>query len=183
MVLSSKKSGFVRPTLEKCKAALGKFTTKNNDDGEYLKELIKLFDPIPMPGPDDWLSCYKEPGQTFEQFSRGKYSKVTSKKKTIYLQPLEKTITEEMIKTFEKFLGAYFPGMIVKVSPPIYLEEEKSITCQINSETNKKQYRAEEILVDILSPRAEADAYCTIGCTMTDLCYEVPEEWGILIKC
>ena len=180
MVSPSKKSGFVAPSLEESKAALGTFSEKDQEYGEYLRSLMDLFEPIPQPGPGDWLACHKEAGETFEAYSKGSYRKVTEKKNVIYLQPLEKIVTEEMIKTLEKFLGAYFADMIVKVNPYIYLEDEKTVTSRINSGTQKKQYNGAEILEYVLLPKIKDDAYCTIGCTMTDLYPQESWNFGIV---
>lgn len=168
MVTRALKPIFVPPTSEKINAALGKFNPKEAENEEYLRSLMKLFDPIPKPGRSDWLAEHAEYGQTYEQFARGIYTRVSKRQKTIYLQPLEKEISTEMLSTFEKFLSAYFPDMIIKVNAYIDLEKEKSVASRINDFSLRKQYNASDIL-KLLQSKVPRDSYCTIGCTMTDL--------------
>jgi hypothetical protein len=48
----------------------------------------KDFEPLPKPGPYDWLAWHPEKGQTFEQFVRSKPLLPNTQRDTIYLQPL-----------------------------------------------------------------------------------------------
>jgi archaemetzincin len=46
------------------------------------------FEPVPEPGPSDWLANHPEPGQTFEQFVRSNPLKPDKKRSKLYLQPV-----------------------------------------------------------------------------------------------
>ena len=46
------------------------------------------FDPLPPPGPGDWLAEHPEPGQTFEQFLRARPRRPDAPRKKLYLLPL-----------------------------------------------------------------------------------------------
>src|SRR5262245_47382868 len=46
------------------------------------------FQPVPVPGPNDWLAAHPEAGQTFEQFQRSHPNRPGAQQRTIYLQPL-----------------------------------------------------------------------------------------------
>lgn len=172
------KASLTMPTSEKLIAALGRFKSAESEHEEYYRKLMGLFDPIAKPKPGDWLSEHKESGQTFEQFAKSDFRRVRQNQKTIYVQPLEKEISSDMINTFEKFLTAYFPGMIIKINPPIALEKEKSVAWRINDYSNKKQYNASDIL-KFLRSKVPKDSYCTIGCTMTDLYPQDSWNFGI----
>ena len=46
------------------------------------------FEPIPAPGPSDWLANHPEPGQTFEQYRRERVNRPDKLRRKLYLQPL-----------------------------------------------------------------------------------------------
>ena len=46
------------------------------------------FEPIPVPGPSDWLAVHREPGQTFEEYRRSHPNRPDTQRRIIYLQPL-----------------------------------------------------------------------------------------------
>src|SRR6266550_1712337 len=48
------------------------------------------FDPIPKPGPNDWLAVHEEPGQTFDEFKASHPNRPNESRRVIYLQPLGK---------------------------------------------------------------------------------------------
>src|SRR2546425_9144876 len=47
------------------------------------------FEPIPPPGPNDWLAVHDEPGQTFLDFVRSRPNRPDALRNTIYLQALD----------------------------------------------------------------------------------------------
>ena len=49
---------------------------------------INSFDPIPKPGPSDWLAVHEERGQTFGEFKAAQTNRPTQTRRVIYLQPL-----------------------------------------------------------------------------------------------
>ena len=46
------------------------------------------FQPVPVPGPQDWLAVHREPGQTFDDFRRSQPNRPDTRRRIIYLQPL-----------------------------------------------------------------------------------------------
>ncbi len=60
----NKRSKFTIPDEKACLSAIGSFNycPKLQDPFEAI---FPFFDPIPPPGPDDWLSAHKEKPQTF----------------------------------------------------------------------------------------------------------------------
>src|SRR5690242_5537902 len=46
------------------------------------------FEPVPPPGPSDWLANHPEEGQTFEQFAGARRNKPDAMRKKLYLLPL-----------------------------------------------------------------------------------------------
>ena len=51
------------------------------------------FEPIPAPGPSDWLANHPEPGQTFEQYRRERVNRPDKIRRKLYLQPEPLTAT------------------------------------------------------------------------------------------
>src|SRR5262245_34128616 len=46
------------------------------------------FQPIPPPGPADWLANHREAGQSFEQFVRSRPNRPDQRRRKLYLQPI-----------------------------------------------------------------------------------------------
>lgn len=46
------------------------------------------FQPIPAPGPGDWLANHREAGQTFEQFVRSRPNRPDRRRRKLYLQSI-----------------------------------------------------------------------------------------------
>ena len=46
------------------------------------------FEPVPVPGPSDWLAVHREPGQTFDDFRRSQPNRPDARRGIIYLQPV-----------------------------------------------------------------------------------------------
>ncbi len=126
------------------------------------------FDPLPVPGPHDWLSVHPEPGQTFEQFRRSKPNRPTPQRNVIYLQPLGRFTTGEAppIGKLEEFAAAFFQ-MKVKLLPEIEVRSGQSTT-RTNRLTHNRQVLTGDIL-DWLRARLPQDAFCILGVTMEDL--------------
>jgi hypothetical protein len=85
--ISGKLMRFIPPTREQRMAAVGS-TSK-------LPELLRLalephddFEPVPHPGPDDWLATHPERGQTVEHFLRSQPNRPDSQHQNLYLQPV-----------------------------------------------------------------------------------------------
>lgn len=113
----------------------------------------------------EWLDCYLEEGQTFEQYNS--YNKITKKRKYIYILQFddfdEKSPSLDLI---QKYIKAFYFGMEVKV-----LEKKVNISkvnSRINPNTKKIQLKSRD-LTSILLDIIPNDAYCLIGVTMKDL--------------
>ena len=80
-------AAFDRPTLGEIEQARGAL----HGDGLAQRVLYAIdsdFQPIPYPGPRDWLSQHSETGQTFADFVRSGAQRPDDKRRFIYLQPL-----------------------------------------------------------------------------------------------
>jgi archaemetzincin len=135
------------------------------------------FDPIPKPGPHDWLAVHEEPGQTFDQFKASQPNRPTGRQHVIYLQPLgdfspQRSPSAEKLREF----AAAFFAMEVKTLPPIPIETAKFSTRR-NPFTGNPQILTSDVL-NFLKNRVPANAFCILAITMEDL-YPEP-SWNFV---
>jgi archaemetzincin len=101
---------FEPPSAEGKRAAVG-----------YLSELAPTlqrafaadapeFEPIPQPGPNDWLALHDEAGQTFDEFRASHPNRPAQDRHTFYLQPLGNFTSgrSPSIEKLREFAAAFF---------------------------------------------------------------------------
>ena len=71
----------------------------------------------------DWLSEYREAGQTIETFKQGApwinwYSPL--RKNTLYFYIMDEGIEEDLAAKLQFYLEAFFPGVLLKLVRPGY---------------------------------------------------------------
>jgi archaemetzincin len=135
------------------------------------------FEPLPAPGPHDWLAAHPEPGQTFAQFVQSRPNRPDKKRKVIYLQPLSEFPPGEAppVDLLREYAAAYFT-LDVRVLPPLDLGG-RNITSRRNATTGNRQLLTTDILA-ALKRRIPDDAFCLLGITMEDL-YPEP-SWNFV---
>jgi archaemetzincin len=138
------------------------------------------FDPIPSPGPHDWLSVHPEPGQTFDEFNASRPNRPTNSRRIIYLQPLGEFADDRSpaIEKLREFAGAFF-AMEVRALPAVSLDSAR-ITTRRNPHTGPAaagQILTGDVLA-FLKARVPADAFCMLSITMEDL-YPEP-SWNFV---
>ena len=116
-------------------------------------------EPLPPPGPNDWLANHHEPGQTFEQFVESRPNRPDARHRTICLQPLG--AIRIPLDKLQRFAEAFFM-MPVAMLPLVGVD---NITSRRNPHT---QLLTTDILA-MLRKRLPPDAFCMLGITMTDL--------------
>jgi len=126
------------------------------------------FEPIPKPGPMDWLAQHPESGQTFEEFRRARRNCPTLKQAVLYLQPLGALggAGAPSLDTLREFAEAFF-AMPTKILDPVALEPEK-FTTRLNAFTGKRQFLTTDLL-QFLEKRLPEDAFSLLGITLEDL--------------
>jgi archaemetzincin len=134
------------------------------------------FDPIPKPGPHDWLAVHPESGQTFDQFKASHPNRPTESRRVIYLQPLGEFPADRSpsIEKLREFAAAFF-AMDVK-SLPVSLGASKFSTRR-NPNTGNLQILTGDVL-NFSKARLPADALCLLAITMEDL-YPEP-SWNFV---
>ncbi len=126
------------------------------------------FEPLPRPGPNDWLANHPEPGQTFEEFVAFYPNRPDSHRRTIYFQPLgDFSSVESPSLTILQRLAAAFFSLPIKLLPAVDMMEAR-ITSRRNPLTSQRQLLTSDILT-LLRKRMPGDAFCVVGITMIDL--------------
>jgi archaemetzincin len=127
------------------------------------------FKPMPKPKPGDWLSRFKEPGQSFKEYLRSRPVRRTKKRFRIVLQPMGPFSRKErdLLQKLKAFTAIYFDSD-VSVTTPIELPKKGKRTRKWGKK-KWAQYHSEHILDEVLPPRLPSDALCYLGITMGDL--------------
>jgi archaemetzincin len=167
---------FIPPTHEQRITAAG-LTSR-------LPELLRLalephddFEPVPHPGPHDWLANHEERGQNFEQFVRSRPNRPDSRHQNLYLQPLYSVDESEApaLDRLQNFMAAFFMTK-VKVLPCLKLLPT-DIAHRRNPVSGQMQLLTGDIL-SMLTKRIPEDAFALLGITLTDL-YPDP-KWNFV---
>src|SRR6266567_5542135 len=135
------------------------------------------FQPVPVPGPNDWLAVHQEAGQTFEQFERSYSNRSDARRRTIYLQPLGAFPKEQSpsLEKLREYAAAFFQ-MEVKSLAPVSLGSG-GFTSRTNSVTGGRQVLTADVL-RWLKGKLPANAFCLLAITMEDL-YPEP-SWNFV---
>ncbi len=135
------------------------------------------FEPVPAPGPHDWLAVHPESGQSFAQFVESRPNRPDEKRRIIYLQPLGPFPPDKAppVEVLREYAALYF-ALEVRVLPRLVLNDEK-ITSRRNPTTRNRQLLTTDVLM-VLKQRIPADAFCLLGITMEDL-YPEP-SWNFV---
>jgi archaemetzincin len=135
------------------------------------------FQPVPVPGPSDWLAAHPEPGQTFEQFQRSHPNRPDKQQRIIYLQPLGSFSPQQSpsLEKLREYAVAFFQTE-VKTLEPVSVSAG-GFTSRTNSMTNRRQILTGDVL-RWLKVKLPADAFCLVAITMEDL-YPEP-SWNFV---
>jgi archaemetzincin len=131
-------------------------------------QITDHFDPLPPPGPGDWLAEHPEPGQTFEQFLRARPHRPDALRSKLYLLPLGEFPPHRSpaINRLREFAAAFF-SLEVTLLPPLDLDTA-AIEGRRNPHTGQFQLDARAVL-RLLRRRLPTDAFALLGITMVDL--------------
>ncbi len=127
------------------------------------------FQPIPEPGPMDWLAVHAERGQTFQDFVKSRPLRPSEGRRLIYLLPLGTFSSSEGnpdVESLLEYTGTYF-SLEAKLLPRQGLEG-LNLTTRKNPHTGNLQILTGDVL-SLLKKRLPSDGYCLIAITMEDL--------------
>ncbi|CAI2372893.1 unnamed protein product [Moneuplotes crassus] len=65
---------------------------------------------------DDWIPSQKEEPESFQEYAESDYNKVSTESHTVYIQPLDTSMTKEFLSTCQKYCLAYFYPLPVVIS-------------------------------------------------------------------
>ncbi|MEO1527110.1 MAG: archaemetzincin [Planctomycetota bacterium] len=125
-----------------------------------------LFEPVPKPGPSDWLAQHHEPGQTYTQYVRSRPNRPDDRRTTLYLLPIGEFDEESSpeLSDVTDFAQRFFM-MPVKTLPGV---SESGLPVTRRDNNGVEQMLTTDIL-NWLKSRVPQDAYCLLAVTMTDL--------------
>jgi archaemetzincin len=153
--------------------AVGRLAAIGATDGlpQELRKAVEpdeAFQPIPIPGPADWLSNHTEAGQTFEQFVVSRPNRPTSVRRKLYLQPIGSFAKPgaPSVDELVQFAAAFFTIDIATL-PPMDIAREQ-VTSRRNPSGGQTQLLTADLLA-LLQKRLPVDAFALLGITMTDL--------------
>jgi archaemetzincin len=167
LLLSAMAWQFTPPTHAQQLAAIG-LTTALPQPLQRALEPQDDFEPLPEPGPSDWLANHAEAGQTFDQFTRSLPNRPDNHRRKLYLQPLGGFDESDApsLDQLRRFTAAFFM-MEVGVLPPSEWAGNH-ITSRRNPWSGQRQLLTGDIL-NLLQARLPEDAFALLGITMTDL--------------
>jgi archaemetzincin len=160
------KSKFQVPNKLQRMAAIGKIPADKILRGA-LTNVDVFYQPVPNPGPSDWLACHKENGQTYDQYVAYKKMKISmSPKNTLYFLPFQ-NLEKGLLLKCHQFCEAFFYGAKVKFMEPADIRAT-SVEHRINQYSGKIQYNALQIM-HAAKAFFQKDAFATLSIMMDDL--------------
>jgi len=134
------------------------------------------FEPMPAPGPHDWLAQHPEQPQTFAQFLDANTHVPAGARRILYLLPIgEFPADAPPLPALAKIVHAFFT-LEVRVLPVVKLTDVAAKTRRHPS-TGKRQLLAPDVLA-WLTRRLPDDAFGLVAITMEDL-YPEP-SWSFV---
>jgi archaemetzincin len=125
------------------------------------------FTPLQAPRPQDWLANHPETGQTFAQFVQSHPNRPDTRRRTLYLQPLDEfPATGPELPKLKEFTEAFFAMPVCVLS--LLEHRAATITSRVNAYTGQRQLLTGDVL-DLLAQRLPPDAFCLLGITLQDL--------------
>lgn len=135
-----------------------------------LDAVKSLHTPMREPLPGDWLTTYKENGQTFAEYLQGNPTLPSGKRRTLYVLPLG-----QFTETQRKVLAITAKYMELFFNLPVKLEAEKPLpgipenARRIHPAWGDKQVLTGYLLTEVLRPNLPEDAHALIAFTSSDL--------------
>lgn len=144
---------------------IGKKRIQIKKELTFQKEKLEtLHKKMGKPKPGEWLSRFREPGQTFKEYLRSNPITINKKRKIIYIQPIGKFTKKQkqIIDITAKYMGLFYN---LKVIIKKIIPDSKIPLIGMRG----KQFLTTYILKKILAPNLPEDAAVYIGFTSRDL--------------
>jgi len=135
-----------------------------------IEAVKSLHTPMGEPLPGDWLTTYREDGQTFDEYLRSKQTLPSGKRGVLYVQPLGafNDTQRKVIALTAKYMEAFF-------NLPVKLQSEKPLPViperarRIHPTWGDQQILTDYLLMEVLRPTLPDDAHALIAFTASDL--------------
>ena len=124
------------------------------------------FEPMPDPGPDDWLAQHPEKPQSYDAYIRGQRNIPGPQRNVIYLLPVGTPPSATRLPQLAEVVHAFFT-LEVRILPAVKVAAVTAQT-RINHNTNRRQLFAPEVL-EWLKNRVPDDAFGLLAITTEDL--------------
>lgn len=166
---------FLSARPEVCRRALGSL--------EGLPTLLQRafspdtdFEPLPPPGPHDWLSVAREPGQTFDRFVQTATNRPDRIRRRLYLRPVGDVTPEQqrLLDHLRMFASAFF---VHDVGCLPALAAGAGVRVRRNRYTGNAQLNTRDILAR-LAEAVPADAWAVLAVASCDLYPQ--ENWNFV---
>lgn len=134
------------------------------------------FDPLPSPGPHDWLSVARERGQTFDQFVRTATNRPDATRRRLYLRPVGEVAADRgrVLEDLRAFACAFFVQDVGWVPP---LPIDAGIARRRNRYTGDVQLNTRDLLAR-LAREVPSDAWAVLAVSTWDLYPQ--EHWNFV---
>ena len=172
LTVSSCQHPAVKPQTQAANNIAQKSTS--GPDVDRLKAAIEavksLHTPMGEPLPGDWLTMYKENGQTFDEYLHGNPTLPSGKRRLLYVQPLGQfTETQrKVIALTAKYMELFF-NLPVKLEPGKPLPAIPESARRIHPVWGDRQILTSYLLEEVLRPNLPEDAHALIAFTASDL--------------
>ena len=166
LILSLLAMGFTPPDEKSIRDAIGNVSPLSVQLQRAFTSDHDAFEPIPTPGPGDWLAVHPEQDQTFEQFKASNPNRPAPNRNIIYFQPLGDFAAERSpsLEKLREFAAAFF-AMEVKTLLPVSID---NFPTRRNPFSHNPQILTGDVL-RFLKARVPADGFCVLAITMEDL--------------
>jgi archaemetzincin len=157
---------FEPPTNKETLSTIG---STNELPGSLQRALsIDDFEPMPFPGPNDWLAEHQEIGQAFDEFIQSDHNSPNEIRKVIYLQPIGQFRQDQSpsLELLREYAAAYFM-MDIKILPTIDIRR-LDLTTRSNPYSQNRQLLTGDILRNLKS-NLPGNSFCVLAITMDDL--------------
>lgn len=134
------------------------------------------FEPMPTPGPNDWLAQHPESPQSYADWLNQDTNVTGPTRRVLYVQPIGDFPTSSpSIEKLVTIVRAFFT-LEVRVLPAVAVAAVGAKS-RVNKHTRKRQLLAPDAL-EWLERRVPPDAFGVVGITMEDLYPE--ESWNFV---
>lgn len=150
------------PNAEKTKAALG--DVKKELRSERIRMVFEddvvsnFFERMVITDPGEWIPATQQDSQNFDGYKVCSFNELYQDRCTIYIQPLDSSVTQEFLAKCKLFCEAYYHGLPVEV---LKHRNIKKLRVKSRGEGKHIQYLARDILSESRNWIPD-DAYCMI---------------------